>query len=121
MKILPFLALFAALPAHVMAQSQPQPQPVPVVAPAAVVSVTGDEVEEEDDNNQDVMGLKKVARKKPVATPAAAVNAPVAGTTLLAAPVISMPVMIAIGAAAALAVGVASSGGSSTNHSAVSH
>lgn len=118
-KFLPFFALFAALPVHVLAQSQPAP--VPVVAPAAVVSVTGDEVEEEDENDQDLLGLKKAARKKPVATPAAAANVPVAGTTLLAAPALSMPVMIAIGAAAALAVGVASSGGSSTQHSAVSH
>lgn len=117
-KILPFIALFAAFPVHVMAQSQPAP--VPVVAPTAVVSVTGDEVEEDEDD-QDLLGLKKVARKKPGATPAAAANAPVAGTTLLAAPALSMPVMIAIGAAAALAVGVASSGGSSTHHSAVSH
>ena len=119
--VLLLTAALGMLPLQVMAQTQaPVPVPVPVVTPAPVPdNSAGDE--EEDENGQDAVGMKKSARKAPVANTAGAVATPVAAPSLLVAPVMSTTMMIGIGAAVAVAIGVASSGGSSTSHSAVSH
>lgn len=117
--VLLLTAALGMLPLQVMAQTQ-APVPVPVVAPAPAPDNSADD-EEEDENGQDAVGMKKSARKAPVANTAGAVATPVAAPSLLVAPVMSTTMMIGIGAAVAVAIGVASSGGSSTSHSAVSH